>query len=104
MNHDYGKFEIHLESKKGLKDLLKYLKKKGYEINEKNEDRLVKRLKVVMRNHRYKNYQELLSKLGKHRTSVSCLYFSKLENIDLNVLKRIIRKSVADMKSKYTWK
>ena len=49
----------------------------------------------------FSNYQDLLSKLGKHKTSVSCIYFTKLENIDTKVLKQIIRKSVADMKKKY---
>lgn len=52
----------------------------------------------------FKNYQDLLAKLGKHKTSVSCIYFTKLENIDVEVLKQIIRKSVADMKKQYDWK
>jgi len=49
----------------------------------------------------FKNYQDLIKKLGKHKSSVSCIYFSKLENIDVKVLKRIIRRSVADMKKIY---
>ena len=52
----------------------------------------------------FENYQDLLNKLGQHKTSASCLYFNKLENIDVNVLKQIIRKSVADMKKIYQWK
>ncbi|HEY1010001.1 MAG: DUF1801 domain-containing protein [Daejeonella sp.] len=32
-----------------------------------------------------------LEKLGKHKTGVGCLYISKLEDIDLDVLKSIIR-------------
>ncbi len=52
----------------------------------------------------FTNYQELLDKLGQHKTSVSCIYFSKLENIDVKVLKQIIRRSVADMKKYYKWK
>lgn len=52
----------------------------------------------------FTNYQNLLSKLGKHKTSVSCIYFNKLENIDVNVLKQIIRRSVSDMKKLYKWK
>jgi len=46
----------------------------------------------------FSNYGDLLAKLGKHKTSVSCIYFTKLENIDVKILKQIIRKSVADMK------
>ena len=52
----------------------------------------------------FKNYQTLLDKLGKHKTSVSCIYFNKLEDIDIKILKQIIRKSVADMKKLYEWK
>ena len=49
----------------------------------------------------FKNYQDLMGRLGKHKTSVSCIYFNKLEDIDLKVLKQIIRRSVADMKKIY---
>ena len=52
----------------------------------------------------FADYQDLLEQLGKHKTSVSCLYFTKLEDIDVKILKQIIRKSVAEMKKKYTWK
>jgi len=45
------------------------------------------------------NYKDLLEKLGKHRVSSgSCIYVNKLEDIDLDVLKKIISTSVADMK------
>ena len=52
----------------------------------------------------FSNYQNLLKDLGQHKTSVSCIYFTKLENIDIKVLKQIIRKSDADMKKMYKWK
>ena len=52
----------------------------------------------------FTHYQDLLGKLGQHKTSVSCIYFSKLENIDVCVLKQIIRSSIADMKKMYKWK
>lgn len=32
----------------------------------------------------------LLKKIGKHKTGVGCLYFNKLEDIDLKVLKEMI--------------
>ena len=51
----------------------------------------------------FKDYQELLSKLGKHKTSVSCIYFNRLEDIDPKILKQLVRKSVADMKKRYEW-
>ena len=52
----------------------------------------------------FADYQDLLTKLGKHKTSVSCLYFTKLEDIDVKILKQIIQKSVAKMKQNYAWK
>ncbi len=36
---------------------------------------------------------ELLAQLGKHSTGKGCLYIKKLEDIDLEVLKALIRKS-----------
>jgi hypothetical protein len=43
-------------------------------------------------------YGDLLAKLGKHKTSVSCLYINKLSDIDLDVLKELIERSYMDMK------
>ncbi len=40
-------------------------------------------------------HQALLSKLGKHSTSKSCLYVKRLDDIDRDVLEKLIRKSVA---------
>lgn len=38
-------------------------------------------------------HQEALAKLGKHKTSVSCLYISDLSDIDLDVLGGMLRQS-----------
>ena len=46
-------------------------------------------------------YSDLLSKLGKHKHSSSCLYINKLENVDMRILKRIISDSVSVMRSRY---
>jgi hypothetical protein len=32
----------------------------------------------------------LLKKLGKHKTGVGCLYFNKLADVDMTVLKEMI--------------
>lgn len=48
-----------------------------------------------------KNYAELLSKLGKHKTSVACIYINKLSDIDADVLGKIIEESLAEMKRLY---
>jgi len=42
-----------------------------------------------------KKHAGLLKKLGKHKTGVGCLYFNKLEDIDVNVLKDLISASLA---------
>lgn len=49
----------------------------------------------------FSNYDDLMSKLGKHKTGRSCLYINKLEDVDINVLETLIRKSIAYMKKKY---
>lgn len=50
----------------------------------------------------FKNYQEILSRLGKHKVSKgSCLYINKLADVDLKVLKELIQTSVEDMKKMY---
>ena len=36
----------------------------------------------------FSSYSKLMEKLGKYKTSVSCLYIKKLEDIDIKVLKQ----------------
>ncbi len=43
-------------------------------------------------------HQDLLKKLGKHKTSVGCLYLKKLDDVDKKVLKELVTKSVKTMK------
>lgn len=40
-------------------------------------------------------HSEALQKLGKHKTGVGCLYINKLEDIDLEVLKKMIENSLS---------
>ena len=49
----------------------------------------------------FDTYADLLAKLGKHKTSVSCIYFNKLSDVDTDILAAIIRDSVAVMKRQY---
>lgn len=44
------------------------------------------------------NLQDLLKDLGKHKTSVGCLYINKLADVDSAVLEKIIKKSYEDAK------
>ena len=48
-----------------------------------------------------RHYGDLLEKLGKHRHSISCLYLTRLENVDFDVLTELVRRSVDDMREKY---
>ena len=41
-------------------------------------------------------YEELLKKLGKHKTSKACLYVNKLKDIDIAVLETLIERSWAN--------
>jgi len=49
----------------------------------------------------FKSYSALLKKMGKHKTSVSCLYFNKLADLNCQVLEQLIEKSVVEMRKRY---
>jgi len=49
----------------------------------------------------FKDYQAYLDRLGKCKTSVSCLYITRLDNIDLGVLAELMERSFKDMQAKY---
>jgi hypothetical protein len=42
----------------------------------------------------FSEYDELMSKLGKHTTGKACLYIKKLEDVDVEILRELIEKSV----------
>lgn len=46
----------------------------------------------------FDEYDDLLGKLGKHSTGKSCLYIKKLEDVDQDVLRDLVSKSVEHMK------
>jgi len=46
----------------------------------------------------FDHYDELMARLGKHKTGKSCLYINKLADIDTAVLQELIAQSVAHMK------
>lgn len=45
----------------------------------------------------FEGRQELLSKLGRHKTGKSCLYINSLEDVHLPTLKTLIRESVKEL-------
>lgn len=50
----------------------------------------------------FDEYQGLLKDLGKHKTSVGCLYIHKLADVDTKVLEKLVRQSYEDMKKQYS--
>ena len=44
-------------------------------------------------------YDDLLSRLGKHRKAVSCLYINKLADVDIDILREMITLSFNHTKS-----
>ena len=45
----------------------------------------------------FDGYDALIGDLGKHRTGKSCLYINKLDDVDMDVLRELVRQSVAHM-------
>jgi len=45
----------------------------------------------------FSEYDQLLSKLGKHKTGKSCLYINKLGDVNMGVLRDLVNKSVDHM-------
>ena len=49
----------------------------------------------------FSQYDDLMAKLGKHTTGVSCLYIKSLDDVHLPTLKRLIRESVKYVEKAY---
>ena len=49
----------------------------------------------------FSTHDDLLSRLGKHRTGKSCLYVNKLADIDMDVLEQLVRSSLETMRERY---
>jgi hypothetical protein len=52
----------------------------------------------------FKEFPTLMKKLGKYKTGKSCLYLSKLDDVDEGVLEDLIDKSVKLMRKRYNVK
>lgn len=44
---------------------------------------------------------ELLARLGKHKTGSACLYINRLDDVDLGVLRQMAERCVAWMRERY---
>ena len=49
----------------------------------------------------FSEYETILGNLGKYKTGKSCLYVKKLDEIDRDLLRELITKSVAYMRANY---
>lgn len=47
-------------------------------------------------------HEDLLEKLGKHRTGAACLYINKLADVDTDILRRLIRISFESARADLT--
>lgn len=52
----------------------------------------------------FAKYGKILDSIGKHKIGKSCLYINKLADIEINQLRRIVNRSVKEMKKKYQCK
>jgi len=56
---------------------------------------------VLYLSSQFKDREELLSKLGKHKTSKACIYVKKISDIHIEVLKEMIINAVAHISNLY---
>ena len=49
----------------------------------------------------FSEYEDLLGRLGRHTTAKSCLYVRRLADVDLDVLRNLLARSVAYVRAKY---
>ena len=49
----------------------------------------------------YGAFDEVMERLGKHKTGKACLYINKLADVDMAVLEELVDKSVASMRERY---
>ena len=49
----------------------------------------------------FDNHSDLMEKLGKYKTGKSCLYIKKLQDIDIKILKELMKKSLLNMEKLY---
>lgn len=49
----------------------------------------------------FEGKDDLLEKFGKHKTAKACVYIKKLEDIDVNVLKKLVTGSIKHYQARY---
>jgi hypothetical protein len=56
---------------------------------------------IVLYIPNFEKKENMLKEFGKHKTGKACIYFKKLEDINLEILKKMIPISIKFMKAKY---
>ena len=56
---------------------------------------------IVLYIPNYDGKEEMLKKLGKHKTTKGCTYVKKLEDIDIAVLKKMVKPAIQYYKNKF---
>jgi hypothetical protein len=56
---------------------------------------------VLYLSSNFANRESLLQKLGQYKSGKSCIYIKKLEDVNIAVLKQMIKNSYKDTRSKY---
>jgi hypothetical protein len=49
----------------------------------------------------FESRERLLLELGKHRTGKVCLYIKRLSDVDVGVLEKLVKASVAEVRKRY---
>lgn len=49
----------------------------------------------------FSKYADLMKKIGKHKHSKSCLYVKRLSDLNLKILKKLIKESLKEMEKRY---
>ena len=50
----------------------------------------------------FKGHAALMDKLGKHKTGSSCLHINKLDDIDMDILRELVHRSVEHVSNAYS--
>jgi hypothetical protein len=50
----------------------------------------------------FKGHAALMDELGKHKTGSSCLFINKLDDIDMDILRELVRRSVEHVSNLYS--
>jgi hypothetical protein len=56
---------------------------------------------IVLYLSSFEKKDDLLKKLGKHKASKGCVYIKKLEDVDVDVLKKMVMASFKNVKKNY---